>query len=89
MDLIILAQSTGNSGIQPVDNIIAMVIQIVGAVIGLGFLIDSLKDSFGKGESTEKGKKIAKDIMWFVIVVCLFAALPKLLGIGSGFFAYL
>ena len=87
----ILAQmaSTGNSGIGSVDNIIAMIIQVVGAVIGIGFLIDATKDSFGKGGSNEKGKNIAKDIMWFVIVVCLFGALPKLLGLGSGFLAYL
>jgi len=89
VDILAQMASTGNSGIGSVDNLIAMFIQIVGAAIGLGFLLDSLKDSFGKGGSNEKGKNIAKDIMWFVIVVCLFGALPKLLGLGSGFFAYL
>jgi len=87
----ILAQmaSTGNSGVGSVDRIIAMVIQVVGAVIGVGFLLDGAKDSFGKGGSSEKGKNISKDIFWFVVVVCLFGALPKLLGLGGGFFDYL
>ena len=62
---------------------------VVGAVIGVGFLLDGAKDSFGKGGSSEKGKNISKDIFWFVVVVCLFGALPKLLGLGGGFFDYL
>lgn len=89
MDVLILAQSTGNSGIASVDNLVAMFIQLVGACIGLGFLLDALKGSFGKGASNEKGKSSLMSIMWFVIIVCAFAALPKFLGIGSGFFAYL
>ncbi len=87
----ILAQmaSTGNSGVGSVDRIIAVVIQVVSAVIGVGFLLDAAKDSFGKGGSSEKGKNISKDIFWFVVCVCLFAALPKLLGLGNGLFDYL
>lgn len=88
MDVLILAQSTGNSGISAVDNLVAMFIQIVGAVIGLGFLLDATKGSFGKGASNQKGKEIAMSLLWFVIIVCAFAALPKFLGIGSGIFAY-
>lgn len=88
--VMILAQiSTGNSGISSVDRLIAMFIQIVGAAIGLGFLVDALKDSFGKGGSNQKGKDIAMDILWFVIIVSAFSALPKLLGLGAGFFSYL
>ena len=62
---------------------------IIFVVIGVGFLLDAAKDSFGKGGSSEKGKNISKDIFWFVVCVCLFGALPKLLGLGGGFFDYL
>lgn len=89
MDILILAQSTGNSGISSVDNLVAMFIQIIGAIIGLGFILDAGKGSFGKGGSNEKGKNVSMSILWFVIVVVIFAAIPKLLGIGGGFLDYL
>ena len=88
METLILAQSTGASGISVVDGLVALVIQITGAVIGLGFMVDAIKASFGKGASNQKGKEVIAAIGWFVASVVLFAGVPKFLGIGIDFLGY-
>lgn len=89
METLILAQSTGASGISVVDGLVALVIQIAGAVIGLGFVVDAVKESFGKGASNEKGKGVAQALGWFIASVVMFAGVPKFLGIGIDFLGYL
>lgn len=89
METLILAQSTGASGVSVVDGLVALVIQIGGSVIGLGFVVDAVKASFGKGGSNEKGKEVARALAWFVASVVMFAGVPKFLGIGIDFLAYI
>ena len=89
METIILAQSTGASGISVIDGLVALVIQVVGAAIGLGFMVDALKASFGKGASNEKGKEVARALGWFIASVVMFAGVPKFLGIGIDFLGYI
>lgn len=74
----------GNSGVSTVDNLVVTVIQIIGAIIGIGFFIQAGKAGFGPGDQNKKGREALMNILWGIGLAAVFLFVPALLGEAKG-----
>lgn len=87
-DPITLAQGyipTGNSGISAVDRVVAALIQIFGAIVGLGMFKAAATEGWSGGSDGKRSFiAVGGLILAGVGSIVLFMAIPNLIGLGNG-----
>lgn len=79
----------GNSGVKPIDNLVTTLLQVLGAVVGIGFFVRAAMVGGGKGNPNEKGREAGTNIFWGVLLAVLFFAIPMLFTESKGILGYI